>query len=165
MFSASEMSTRGREQRLLIECFQLFILEMYQFWSGGRWHDSTGFDVFSLSFLSADAFCSSSVTSWGLPTTSADTVRLSRLVLSCLRLVFGHRQLKQVWDATDTPTTPREGSAASSREEDPGCEHRGSCFRWWFSPFGVFFWVFEWICSETVSNILLPFICSHQYHV
>lgn len=39
---------------------------------------------------------------------SVNTVRLSRLVLSCLRLVFGHRQLKQVWDATDTPATLHE---------------------------------------------------------
>lgn len=29
------------------------------------------------------------------------SVQPSRLVLSCLRRVFGHRQLKQVWDARD----------------------------------------------------------------
>lgn len=34
------------------------------------------------------------------------TLSLPRLVLSCLRLVHGHRQLKQVWDAGDTTYTP-----------------------------------------------------------
>lgn len=34
---------------------------------------------------------------------------LPRLVLSCLRLVHGRRQLKQVWGAGDTPCRPDQG--------------------------------------------------------
>lgn len=98
-----------------------------------------GFDAFSLSFLSADAFCSSSVTSWGLPT--IDTVRLSRLVLSCLRLVFGHRQLKQVWDATDTPTTP-ERDPLPPPEKTQDVITRAA---WFPLVIFTFFWFFEYL--------------------
>lgn len=152
--------------------FKSFILEVYQFWSGGRRHDFTGFDVFSFSFLSAEGFCSSSVTSWGLST--FDHIRgHSQAFEACFKLPATY-----IWTQAAKASlgrhrhtyNPRGGS---SREEDPGCEHTGSCFHRWFSPFFVFFKVFKLICSETVSNILLTLInkhaeftaCNHRYHV
>lgn len=45
------------------------------------------------------------------PEIDRPTFSLPRLVLSCLRLVLGHRQLKQVWDAGDTLYSP--GAAPS----------------------------------------------------
>lgn len=99
-------------------------------------------------------------------TTSVDTVRLSRLVLSCLRLLFGHRQLKQVWDATDTPTTPEEALPSPDKkfwDEMTQAIAIGNFHR--------FFRVFKLICSGTVNSILWTLInkhacfaaCNHHY--
>lgn len=155
-----------------------FVLEMYRFWSksSDRWHDFTGLacDVFSLSFLSADAFCSSSVTSWRSPT--FDHVRgHSRAFEACFKL-----PATCIWTQAAKASLGRHrhtynprGSAASSREETPGCDHTGSAVSLVIFTFFWFFRAFKPICSETVSNILLALInkhaeftaCNHGFHV